>query len=316
MQEGELRVRWDRPIRNPVDVLASTANETPIFRDTRMPLLQNLVRQRAACAGLTALLSSAVELYPHQVHTALTVLQDPIQRYLLADEVGLGKTVEAGLIIRQTMLDHPTARIAVIAPDVLRRQWRRVAQKFFVDDFDEVTLRIGAHETPVKWAEYQGFDLVVVDEAHQLVQGEDPAMSPYREIAALARTTERILLLSATPSTARADTHLGLLHLLDPNLYRWTDRKSFAVRLATRQRLAEAVYSLDGDLPFLLGPTLTEIADLLPADPLLAALGEQIVGLLTEDGELVDERRANSSWTARLTLYARTWARPTGCTAG
>lgn len=289
VDEAELRVRWDRPIRNPVDVLASTANESPVLRDARIPLLRDLVRQRAACAGMTAMLSSAVEIYPHQVHAVMKVLQDPVQRYLLADEVGLGKTVEAGLIVRQMMLDRPNARIAVITPDLLRRQWQReLRDKFFVDDFSGATLRIGAHETPQRWSDYHGFDLVVVDEAHRVVQGGRPGTSPYQELVELARSVPRILLLSATPATAHPDTHLGLLHLLAPSIYRWDDRAAFARRLETRQQLADALFALDGDFAFLLEPTLQQIIDIVPDDPLLTTRSTAVLGLLGEDGELAD----------------------------
>ena len=126
------------PVSNPVDVLIAGANETAYFRDARLPMLQSLVAQRAASGGASALLSSAVEIFPHQVRAALTVLSDPVQRYLLADEVGLGKTIEAGLVIRQVLLDQPRSRVAVITPDVLRRQWRtELREKFFIDDFPQ-----------------------------------------------------------------------------------------------------------------------------------------------------------------------------------
>lgn len=289
IEEADLRVRWDRPIRNPVDVLASNANESPVLHDSRIPLLRNLVRQRAACAGMTAVLSAAVEIYPHQVDAVMKVLQDPVQRYLLADEVGLGKTIEAGLVIRQTMLDRPDARVAVIAPDMLRRQWQReLRDKFFVDDFSRTDLRIGAHETPRRWSDYHGFDLVVVDEAHQLVRGGRPGSSPYQELAELAHSVPRLLLLSATPATGDPDTQLGLLHLLAPSIYRWGDRAAFAQRLETRQQLADALFALDADFAFLLEPTLQQIADIVPDDALLKARSADVLSLLGPDGELAD----------------------------
>src|SRR6266545_4081941 len=94
LPESALRVRWDRPASDPLAVLISGGNESPFFRDARLPMLSSLVRQRAACGNIPALLSSAAEFYPHQVQAALTILNDPVQRYLLADEVGLGKTIE------------------------------------------------------------------------------------------------------------------------------------------------------------------------------------------------------------------------------
>jgi ATP-dependent helicase HepA len=287
--EADLRVRWDRPVRNPVDVLAISANESPYFRDARLPLLKNFIAQRSACGGMTALLSSAIEIHPHQVHAAMTVLSDPIQRYLLADEVGLGKTIEAGIIIRQTFLDDPTSRVALLSPDVLRRQWQaELQQKFFVDDFPKKTLRISSHETPEKWREYHGFDLLVVDEAHRLVQIEEPNQPPYRELAALARSVPNILLLSATPATARSITRLGLLHLLDPEIYRWENETAFNERLDARKALADAMYALDADLEFLLRPTIEQLEAQLPDDSLLHERATAVLDFLTEDGSLAD----------------------------
>lgn len=288
--EDQLRVRWDRPVSNPVDVLIAGANETAYYRDARLPMLQSLVAQRGASGGASALLSSAVEIFPHQIHAALTVLSDPVQRYLLADEVGLGKTIEAGLVIRQVLLDQPRSRIAVITPDILRHQWRtELHEKFFVDDFPQKRLVVCAHDTPEKWSGYHGFDLIVVDEAHQLVQVEDPGQSPYRELALLAHSARRVLLLSATPVTSRVTTHLGLLHLLDQNLYRWADRTAFQHRFELRKQLANAVYALDAEFESLLPDAISEVAALIPADPQFSLLAGRVGELLASTGELVSE---------------------------
>jgi ATP-dependent helicase HepA len=287
--EEQLRVRWDRPIADPVEVLAAGAQESAFFRDARLPMLRSLVVQRAACAGAPALLSSAIEIYPHQVHAALTVLSDPVQRYLLADEVGLGKTIEAGLIIRQTLLDRPDGHVVVIAPDVLRKQWQaELRDKFFIDDFPRATLRISAQETPQRWAGYGGSDLVVVDEAHRLVRVDDPGQSPYRELAELAHSAPRLLLLSATPVTTHLTTYLGLLHLLDPGLYRWEDWQAFERRFDVRRQLATAVFALDAEFESLLPTAISDIAALLPEDAQFRRLAAQATALLPPEGELLD----------------------------
>ena len=75
--------------------------------------------------GMSALLSSAIELEAHQVEVIRRVLQDPIQRYLLADEVGLGKTVEAGVLIRQCFLDGGANTQVVWLPPA---PWARMKQ--------------------------------------------------------------------------------------------------------------------------------------------------------------------------------------------
>ena len=285
----ELRVRWDRPVSDPVDVLAAGGNESGFFRDARLPLLRDLVAQRGACAGISALLSSAVEIYPHQVRAALTILGDPVQRYLLADEVGLGKTIEAGYVIRQVLSDNPAARVAVIAPDTLRRQWQReLRERFFVDDFAEAVLRIGAHETPERWADYRSFDLLVVDEAHRLVDVTDSTSSPYAELTSIAHSIPRVLLLSATPVVWHEKAYLALLHLLDPDVYSWDDRANFTRRVESRMALATAVFSMDAAFEQLLPMAVEEIGTFIPDDLRFRQLAEGVLELLDANGDLVD----------------------------
>ncbi|WP_344457566.1 protein DpdE, partial [Actinocorallia aurantiaca] len=265
VHEKQLHVRWDRPVADPVLVLTSGGSESGYFSNARLPFLRNLVGQRAACASVSALLSSAVEFFPHQVYAALTVLSDPVQRYLLADEVGLGKTIEAGYVIRQTLIDNPRAKICVIAPDVLRRQWQReLREKFFIDDFPSATIRILRQDEPERWVSWEDSDLVVVDEAHQLVQVTNGEVEPYRSLTRLAHGSTRLLLMTATPVMSNHVTQLALLHLLDPSLYRWSDLESFERKYRLRARLASLVYSLDSEFTYLLKDSIDEISELIP----------------------------------------------------
>ncbi|TDC79149.1 protein DpdE [Streptomyces hainanensis] len=287
--EDQLRVRWDRPVENPVTVLAAGGSESA-YRDARLPMLNDLIHQRAACASAFALLSSAAEVYPHQVNGALRILSDPVRRYLLADEVGLGKTIQAGYVIRQTLIDEPRSSIAVLVPEALRHQWKReLVEKFFIDDFPGARVQVLTHEAPERWAAHLHCDLVVVDEAHQLVQVRDPDESPYRELCAVAHSASGLLLLSATPVTSHYTTHLGLLHLLDPKLYRWTDQAAFQVRYELRATLADHVYGLDSEYTYLLPTSIEQIRAILPTgDQRFAELSEQVLSLLDENDELAE----------------------------
>ena len=87
---------------------------------------------------------------------------------------------------------------------------------------------------------------------------------PTRELAALAHSVERVLLLSATPLTSRVMTHLGLLHLLEPDLYKWTERTAFEQKFRLRKQLANAVFALDAEFAPLLPSTVAEIEELIP----------------------------------------------------
>ena len=118
-------MRWARPIADPTPFLDGKINETPRFADSRSAFVRSLLSQRAASMGMSAMPSSAVELEAHQIEVVRRILQDPVQRYLLADEVGLGKTIEAGVLIRQVILDAAEdALVLVIVPGPLVPQWR------------------------------------------------------------------------------------------------------------------------------------------------------------------------------------------------
>lgn len=174
--EAALYVRWDKPIDDPVDVLVARGNESPFFHLRRKPFMTAITAQRAASHGMHGVLSSVIDLYHHQIEVARRVLEDPRQRYLLADEVGLGKTIEAGMIVRQYLLGHPGGHVVVITPPLLRRQWvSELRQKFLIDDFKHAVVSVMSHDDPESWqggardaigrySPHRSAGLVVVDE--------------------------------------------------------------------------------------------------------------------------------------------------------
>ncbi|MCZ4552243.1 protein DpdE [Gordonia rubripertincta] len=293
--ENKLRVRWEMAPQDPLQVLLSGANENPRLRDAREPVRQLLLAERAATDSATGIMSSGVEIHAHQVSAALRIIRDPVQRYLLADEVGMGKTIQAGMVMRQLLIDEPRRRIGVIVPDALVAQWRsELLEKFYLADFldevGELPFQIFPHSAPNRWKPLEGVDLLVVDEAHLLARVALPTESPYAELAELAHATPRILMLSATPFSRGVTTHLALLHLLDPQLFRWAEKDNFAKLLDARHELALAVFGLDEepdpDNPELLQLQLEEVQRLLPSDETLRdAMEHAVTAVRAGDGQ-------------------------------
>ncbi|EGD43979.1 putative type III restriction enzyme, res subunit [Nocardioidaceae bacterium Broad-1] len=302
VHEARLRVRWEKRPNDPLQVLLTGANETPRYRDVREPVRRLLLAERAATGSVSAVGSSGINLHAHQVGAALRILRDPVQRYLLADEVGMGKTIQAGLVIRQTLIDAPGRSVGVIAPDPLTEQWRaELRDKFFLDDFPtesgEAPYRVTGHDDPSGWAALADVDILVVDEAHLLARTSGPFTSPYRELAAVAHAVPRLLMLSATPFSRGAATHLALLHLLDPDLFRWEEMDAFTELLDARRELALAVFGLDDpdpDNPELLELQFEDIKELVPEDHVLQQVMGQTVDLLRSVGAEDPERVARS----------------------
>lgn len=293
LPEARLRMRWERTPKDPLQVLLAGAHESPRFRDARLPVRSRLLSERAATGSATGIMSSGVRIHAHQVNAALRITRDPVQRYLLADEVGMGKTIQAGFVIRQLLIDDPSKRIGIIAPDALVHQWESELEgKFYLGDFGD-PYQIKTHSDEAAWGNLAGVDLLVIDEAHLLARTNDPSTSPYAELAALTHSVPRVLLLSATPFSQDDKTHLALLHLLDPVLFRWEEIEQFRVLLATRRELALAVFGLDvepdPENPELLEYQFDAVQTLLPEDAVLKVLIANAMAAFVEDAEHENE---------------------------
>ncbi|MGH1469550.1 MAG: RNA polymerase-associated protein RapA [Cellvibrionaceae bacterium] len=193
------------------------------------------------------LLGARVQLLPHQLHIANEAANRYAPRVLLADEVGLGKTIEAGLIIHHQLQTGRAERILIAVPDSLIHQWlvemlRRFNLQFTVLDEERHEALLANDSNPFettqlvlcsldflasnqqrqKQAEDTGWDLIVVDEAHHLVWSDDKdsqAGQHYRCVESLATHTKGLLLLTATPEQLGEESHFARLRLLDPNRY-------------------------------------------------------------------------------------------------
>lgn len=252
-------------------------------------------------------------LIPHQLHIASEVGQRYAPRVLLADEVGLGKTIEAGMIIHQQLLTGRAERVLIIVPESLLHQWlvemlRRFNLLFSLFDdaryaeamqdsdnpFETEQLVLCSldfarrnHERLSKLADAD-FDLMVVDEAHHLAWSEDAPSREYQVIEQLSRSIPGMLLLTATPEQLGLQSHFARLRLLDPN--RFHDYQEFVAEQQRYRPVADAVTLL------LNGKRLDKEAKNLLSD----MIGEQSIEPLLSVANNDDERAA----TARDELIA------------
>ncbi len=206
-----------------------------------------LMRLREA-DGLGSFLGGRIELIPHQLHVAEVATAARPVRWLLADEVGLGKTVEACLILNRLVNAGKAERVIVVAPRSLVVQWlgelwRKFHQVFVLVDDDrrqDVRRERGPGFNPfevyakcvvaledltedkalARLAAAAHPGLLIVDEAHRLRRRRGTAGSPaYRTLAPMCEASENVLLLSATPLEADAHGFFRLLQLLHPERY-------------------------------------------------------------------------------------------------
>jgi ATP-dependent helicase HepA len=242
LDETQFRVRSILGSADPAETLGALAHETPFFFENRSRWVAAYDRYAHASRAIHGLTSAGVELFPHQADAVRRVLQDPHLRYLLADEVGLGKTIEAGAILRQLEVDDPGIRTLVLVPLVLREQWEwELRRRFHVS---RATVR--AH-TEVDCLVDEAFALIVVDEAHRLIalDGWDNGASTFNSLRKLCAAASHLLLLSATPILHRDMEMLALLHLLDPEQYQLGDLESFRRRIARRAPIGRLLLALE-----------------------------------------------------------------------
>ncbi|WP_440532400.1 protein DpdE [Variovorax sp. YR566] len=307
----ELETRWSRPLRDPMPFLVAQATETPFISESRAGFVRAVSAQHASSNGMTALFGASVELVDYQFDVVRRVLTDPVQRFLLADEVGLGKTIEAGVIIRQCVLDDPHAIVVVVTPAALVSQWRqelvrRFAMKSLLDDFVFVV----AHDDTGRLVSLLSqAEMLVVDEAHHLsreVEGQSSDL--YRLLQNHAPRVPRLLLLSATPVLSDSAGFLRVMHLLDPVVFPLNDLAGFRRRLESRQLIAELVATLVPDNLYSLPEELDRLAAAFGDDTLLmtriAELREVLDTFPEEDDEgflaSLEALRTHLSETYRL----------------
>ena len=248
LSSDQFDIRWAPRIEDPYQILASLGGDSPRVYEPRAELIASWHALRAAAAGVDGLLLGSVELHDHQLTVVRSVSDDHERRNLLADEVGLGKTVEAGALVWQSLRDQPSGEVLVLAPDYLRQQWaEELVDKFHADHFLRASIRIRAHEEPETWPDGP-VGVLVVDEAHHVTRAGPLPTEALMRVTGLAHGARDVLLLSATPVRTNEAAFLDLLHLLDPKNYQPQDLEEFTLRVEMRDELALIHQSLTPDL--------------------------------------------------------------------
>lgn len=265
-------------------------------------------------SSLRGLVGMRAGLIPHQLYIAHEVGRRYAPRVLLADEVGLGKTIEAGMIIHQQVLSGRASRILIVVPETLQHQWlvemlRRFNLHFSI--FDEERCLETAHEASNPFDTQQfvlcsldffrqhekryqqalmaDWDLLVVDEAHHLEWSVDTPSREYQIIEGFAQKIAGVLLLTATPEQLGHESHFARLRLLDSD--RFFDYSVFVKEERQYAPVAEAVDHLMSDKPLTneAKNSITELLSEQDAEPLF-----RILDNVSSDDEFERNQKANA----------------------
>ncbi|HYC23973.1 MAG TPA: RNA polymerase-associated protein RapA [Candidatus Bathyarchaeia archaeon] len=245
---------------DPVDRLRRGRFDRSQVFDLREAAFAHL--HRARTSRVRGLGGARIDLLPHQIFIAGEVARREAPRVLLADEVGLGKTIEACLVVHRMLLSGQAERVLVLVPEHLVHQWfvellRRFNLSFRIFDeercaaiegeegrnpFLEEQLvlcglpLLGASEERRAQAAGAGWDLLVVDEAHHLAWHPGAPSPEYEVVAALAARSDGVLLLTGTPAQLGEEGHFARLRLLDPA--RYTDLSRYRAEAASYAEVA------------------------------------------------------------------------------
>ena len=271
LDEGELldSLSFVRPDKR---LLAGLCDPPRDF-DSRMQALAWNSRLRQAPAR--GFVGARIDLLPHQLAIVAETASRLHPRVLLADEVGLGKTIEACLILHRLHLTGRAGRILILVPEPLIHQWfiellRRFNLRFAIYDearcvaleahaadanpFLDAQLILAATafltDLPNRAAQAReaGFELLIVDQAHHLEWSPNEPSAAYAMVEALARIIPSLLLLTATPKQLGPAGDCARLRLLDPD--RHADLEAFLAETLSYGPLAAAVDALHrGELP-------------------------------------------------------------------
>lgn len=247
----ETRLAANITLAKPLERLLAGRIENNEWYDLRQDALK--LQAMLSRHPLRGLMGARVDVIRHQLYIAHEVGKRLAPRVLLADEVGLGKTIEAGLIIHQQIITGKANRVLILVPDSLQYQWMIELKRRFNLDFSIFDLVRTAsikehnpdqnvfateqyiiagidllldHHDLYEQAFAAGFDLLVVDEAHHLQwDAEQGGNDKYDLVADFAAHTAGVLLLTATPEQLGVESHFARLRLLDP--HRFDDLEDF-----------------------------------------------------------------------------------------
>lgn len=169
--------------------------------------------------GFKELAGYKIYLLPHQINSVMRCLQEEPCRYMLADEVGMGKTIEAISVFKIYMQDRSNKKALVIVPNTLKEQWKtELFLKFNVEqgsDKNHNLVTVKSVDEIKAEDKYEQWDFVIIDEVHKYL-GDG---AHYAVLHAISKNTKNILLLSATPVQQRREEYLSLLRILLPEKY-------------------------------------------------------------------------------------------------
>lgn len=245
--ENELEIEYSAADYQPIQQLLRYEFQNPTWYANRLQVSNNMHMVNHTVYGFKELVGCRTFLMAHQISTIVRAFESRPIRYMLADEVGLGKTIEACSIIKILSSEQKNLRVLYIVPGALAQQWENeLRYKFQITAVRNPGMRAYGNHVIVALEdldEYCGihhWDFLLVDETHRLLNEN----TKYNLILQLSRNTGNALFLSATPIQDRKEEYLRLLALLHPEQYGKMELSAFSSMLSKQKKIQRRVNSI------------------------------------------------------------------------
>ncbi len=247
--EEELEIEYSAADYLPIKQMMRYEFQNPSWFANRLQVSGNMHMVNNTVYGFKELVGCRTFLMAHQISTIVRAFESRPIRYMLADEVGLGKTIEACSIIKILSTEKKDLRVLYIVPGSLAQQWvNELKYKFGISATLNTGIARYANHVIVALEDLDEFndvlayswDVLIVDETHRLLSQEDK----YELVLNMSKATENALFLSATPIQNRKEEYLRLLTLLQPEQYGRMELSTFSSLLSKQKKIQRRVNGL------------------------------------------------------------------------
>lgn len=241
--ETDLEIEYSQMNYAPEKQLRAYEFQHPTWFINHLKVSKNRHLVNNATYGFRVLAGCRAYLMPHQISTVARCFETMPVRYMLADEVGLGKTVEACSILSILASENKDLRVLIVVPGALVSQWQNELHYKYGLNARVASARSKLCILPMEdladsdYVLNASWDLAIVDETHRLLNND----TWYYKIEAISRRVEHILLLSATPIQDRNEEYRRLLVLLNPEQYADMTPQRFAWMVKKQKSIQQKV---------------------------------------------------------------------------
>ena len=241
--ETDLKIEYSQMNYSPEKQMMSYEFQHPTWFINHLKVSKNLHLVNNATYGFKVLAGCRAYLLPHQISTVARCFETMPVRYMLADEVGLGKTVEACSILSILASENKKLRVLIVVPGALISQWKNELHYKYSLESSIASLEERICLLPMEELEkYKTilaceWDLAIADETHRLLNND----VWYKNIQSVSCNVEHLLLLSATPIQDRNEEYRRLLALLNPEQYENMSAEKFAWLVKKQKNIQKKV---------------------------------------------------------------------------